>query len=102
MKALLKILDTAFPPAIIHAHCDIPCGIYDPHNAQLAAHTVIRMVGLISEKKDSVHDIARLTHVKEEHAEIVKKEIRILFQRRTSERAPTSPGSSISYHETGF
>ena len=25
-----------------HAHCDIPCGIYDPHGAQLAARTVAR------------------------------------------------------------
>ncbi len=31
----------------VHAHCDIPCGIYDPHLAQIAALTVVRMNQLI-------------------------------------------------------
>ena len=30
-----------------HAHCDVPCGIYDPHAAQIAALTVVRMNQLI-------------------------------------------------------
>lgn len=65
---------------IAYAHCDIPCGIYDPHQAQLAAHTVIRMTQLLGEvKRDSEtkaeHDIARLTHVKEEHGHIIEDEL---------------------------
>src|SRR5207247_277757 len=40
-------LDHVAPPTVAYAHCDIPCGIYDPHAAQLAALTVIRMVQLI-------------------------------------------------------
>lgn len=79
LAGFLKLVDKFFPPQKIYAHCDIPCGIYDPHLAQLAAHTVIRMVGLISEKKDSPHNIARLTKVKEEHAELVKHEVRIIW-----------------------
>ncbi|MBI4170071.1 MAG: superoxide dismutase, Ni [Candidatus Aenigmarchaeota archaeon] len=74
-----------------HAHCDIPCGIYDPHLAQLAAHTVIRMVSLIhelprltpdispQERLEIVHNLARYTATKDEHAELCKKEIRILW-----------------------
>lgn len=62
-----------------YAHCDIPCGIYDPHNAQMAAHTVLRMTNLISEAKNDVHKIARLTKVKEEHAEMVKHDIGIIW-----------------------
>ncbi|MEX2012990.1 MAG: superoxide dismutase, Ni [Candidatus Levyibacteriota bacterium] len=63
-----------------YAHCDIPCGIYDPHGAQMAAHTVIRMIHLLSEvdRADEVkaeHDIARMTHVKEEHGHIVEDEL---------------------------
>ena len=34
----------ALPSEEAAAHCDIPCGIYDPHAAQIAAQTVIRMV----------------------------------------------------------
>src|SRR3989338_8993937 len=75
---ILSLLDKLTPAETVHAHCDIPCGIYDPHLAQMAAHTVIRMTILISETADT-HKIARLTAVKEEHAELCKKEIRILW-----------------------
>ena len=27
-------LDRVAPPSVAYAHCDIPCGIYDPHAAQ--------------------------------------------------------------------
>ena len=40
----LSILDKAY------AHCDIPCGIYDPNDAIQAAQTCIRMTELILEK----------------------------------------------------
>lgn len=56
------------------AHCDIPCGIYEPTSMQLAAHTVLRMTQLLGEKTDA-HDIARIAHVKEEHGALVEKEI---------------------------
>lgn len=59
------------PTHTAYAHCDIPCGIYDPNQAQLGAHTVLRMTQLLSEK-DSVHDISRITHVKEKHGELVE------------------------------
>ena len=63
---------------MVYAHCDIPCGIYDPHEAQVAVLTVIRMIDLIKETDDS-HDIARLTAVKEQHAEKCKHEIRVIW-----------------------
>lgn len=68
---------------IAYAHCDIPCGIYDPHQAQLAAHTVIRMTQLLGEvKRDdetkAEHDIARMTHVKEEHSSVIEEELETL------------------------
>ena len=37
------------PTTVVYAHCDIPCGIYDPAGAQQAARTVARMVELIGE-----------------------------------------------------
>ena len=87
LSKLLKIL----PAKAVYAHCDIPCGIYDPHAAQLAAKTVLKMVALINElqpssaeppfeeRKKIISQISRLTKVKEEHAEICKKEILILW-----------------------
>jgi nickel superoxide dismutase len=76
-------------PEIVYAHCDIPCGIYDPHEAQIAALTVIRMDQLIGELPASsgtpaeTHAIssklARYTAVKEQHAERLKNEIRVIY-----------------------
>lgn len=68
------------PVKTAYAHCDIPCGIYDPHNAQMAAHTIIRMTQFLGEiKRDdetkAEHDVARVTHVKEEHSNILEEEL---------------------------
>ncbi len=71
---MLNFLKISFPYGVAHAHCDIPCGIYDPNGAQLAAHTVLRMTQLLSEKTET-HDIARITHVKEEHGEAIEEEL---------------------------
>ncbi len=71
---LIRFLVKILPEQTAFAHCDIPCGIYDPHNAQMAAHTVIRMTQLLSEKK-AEHDIARITRVKEEHGALVEEEL---------------------------
>ena len=87
----LRLIDQIFPPKIAYAHCDIPCGIYDPHEAQMAAHTVLRMTQMINdleasskeplfdERKRIISQIARLTKVKEDHCEIVKHQVRIIW-----------------------
>ncbi len=86
----LTSLTQLLPSQLAYAHCDIPCGIYDPHQAQMAAHTVLRMTDLIlqtheedsKDEKDEemaernfTHQIARLTRVKEEHGSIVEEEL---------------------------
>ncbi len=81
MKNLLSLL---FPINTVYAHCDIPCGIYDPHTAQVAAHSVLRMNQMMEELNNEdeqkfVHQMARLNRVKEEHADIVKTEVRIIW-----------------------
>ena len=68
----------------VKAHCDVPCGIYDPSTAQIAALSVIRMVDLMEalDKSDSlsyINTITRHVKVKEEEAEKVKHEIRIIW-----------------------
>lgn len=68
----------------VKAHCDVPCGIYDPITAQIAALSVIRMVDLMEglENDNSLNymnTIVRHTRVKEEEAEKAKHEIRIIW-----------------------
>ena len=67
------------------AHCDIPCGIYDPISAKIAAQTVQKMVLRIEALTEDAGHVAyantmsRYITVKEEHAELCKHELRILW-----------------------
>lgn len=75
IKLLVKLL-SAKP---VFAHCDIPCGIYDPHTAELAAKTVLTMVQKINDNLNNRNSFVRMVLVKEQHAELCKKEILILW-----------------------
>ena len=87
----MKLVDRAIaavqgslPTEDASAHCDIPCGIYEPHNLQIAAHTVIRMVQLLEGLPDqldkaTLNTAARHIAVKEEHAAIAEHEIIVLW-----------------------
>ncbi len=86
-----RVLDVVHPPRPVYAHCDIPCGIYDPHEAQIAALTVLRMDQLIGElpapamdtkpedRAAYVSKLARYIVVKEAHSERVKSEVRVIW-----------------------
>ena len=83
---LFNALDKKSPFTRAQAHCDVPCGIYDPSTAQIAALTVVRMMDLMAEKfANHEHDVehlnsmARYVAVKEESAEKAKHEIRIIW-----------------------
>ena len=84
---LLTKLDEKFHFEQAQAHCDIPCGIYDPSTAQIAALTVVRMMDLMAdltsgEEKGNVdfhNSMERYITVKEEHAEKAKSEIRVIW-----------------------
>ncbi len=84
---LLDRLDQKLHFEQAQAHCDIPCGIYDPSAAQIAALTVVRMMDLMDqfasgEDKDNIafhNSMERYVAVKEEHAEKVKNEIRVIW-----------------------
>lgn len=87
LHTVFEKLDQVFHFDEARAHCDIPCGIYDPHQAQIAALTVIRMVDLMadlakSDPKDNLafhNTLTRYIAVKEEHAELAKREVRVIF-----------------------
>lgn len=88
-RRAFALINRALPTTDAYAHCDIPCGIYDPHYAQVAALSVVRMNQMIAdlappsgmdkaERDKYMHALVRFTQVKEEHAELVKHEIRII------------------------
>ncbi|HEV2428598.1 MAG TPA: superoxide dismutase, Ni [Thermoplasmata archaeon] len=90
-EIVLSMADAIAPPKTVWAHCDIPCGIYDPHEAQISALTVLRMDQLIGElamptadakpeeRAAYVAKLARYTAVKESHSERVKSEVRVIW-----------------------
>lgn len=81
----MTILRHLWPINGLEAHCDIPCGIYDPISAKIAAQTVLKMVMRIQaappiEKEASTsNSVSRYITVKEEHAQLVKQELDILW-----------------------
>ena len=94
MSLLDRVFQAAtrlFPARVAYAHCDIPCGIYDPHLAQVAALTTVRMNQLIqdlpkpgpqaSPQEGETYNakLSRYIAVKEHHAELAKHELRILW-----------------------
>ncbi|MFT2111559.1 superoxide dismutase, Ni [Marinomonas sp. 2405UD68-3] len=86
MHSLMSTIDKIIGFKTAQAHCDIPCKIYDPATAQLAALSCVRLMDLIKEIEDkdslSVADytqIARLVSEKESAGTEVKDAIRIIW-----------------------
>ena len=80
MYSILSLLNRVFPASSVYAHCDIPCGIYTTEPMQTAAATVVKMAEKIQEADAAnAHDISRFTAVKEEHAQICKEQMLILW-----------------------
>lgn len=87
--SFLSVLARFLPTKIAYAHCDVPCGIYDPKPAQIAAATVLKMVQKIKELDSSVspqndnlnnrNAFIRMVWTKEEHARKCKEELLILW-----------------------
>ena len=88
----------------VHAHCDGPCGVYDPASTRVAAEAVLAMTKkLIALTPPSSTDSAdwaaysntfsRFVAVKEEQAKETKKEILILW---------TDLGDNIEYSDDSY
>ena len=88
LKVASKIKDW-FPAEELEAHCDGPCGVYDPASARIAAEAVLSMTKKIlalelPDGKDSkaiaayVNTMSRYITIKEQQAEITKRELLIL------------------------
>lgn len=82
----IALLLRFLPSYTAYAHCDVPCGIYDPTGARIAAATVLKMVQKIDEldkkgemSKDSFNSMVRFIWTKEEHARKCKEEILVLW-----------------------
>lgn len=72
---MVRLLQKFVKP--VYAHCDLPCGVYDPAQARIEAESVKK----IMEKFSGLHesDKTRAIFIKEQRAELVKQHLWILW-----------------------
>jgi len=66
------------PRRTVHAHCDIPCGVYDPQQARIEAESCYKIIQKYHDSNDALFK-ARCIHVKEERAELAKQHIDVMW-----------------------
>ena len=75
---LLALADRLSAPAVVHAHCDLPCGVYDPAQARIEAESVKATMEKYNASDDADFKV-RATIIKEERAELVKHHLWVLW-----------------------
>jgi nickel superoxide dismutase len=73
-----NVLDRVRAPQTAHAHCDLPCGVYDPAQARIEAESVKACMEKFNASDDPVFR-ERATMIKEERAEMVKHHLWVLW-----------------------
>ena len=75
MRLLTRLLA---PKAIAHAHCDLPCGVYDPAQARIEAESIKGIAQKYASNEDPVFR-ARALIIKEQRSELVKHHLWVLW-----------------------
>ncbi|HUC38294.1 MAG TPA: superoxide dismutase, Ni [Acidimicrobiales bacterium] len=75
---LLRALDSVVAPSTVHAHCDLPCGVYDPAQARIEAESVKACMEKFNGSDDGVFK-ERAVFIKEQRAELVKHHLWVLW-----------------------
>ena len=82
---LTRFIASTFPAEKVSAHCDGPCGVYDPASARIAAEAVLSMTKKLLAMNAGAHDHAsqntfsRYVAIKEEQAHLAKTELLVLW-----------------------
>ena len=78
MNSVLTFFSKILPTQTAYAHCDLPCGVYDPAQARIEAESVMK----IMEKYAGLHEDEqkwRAVFIKEQRAELVKHHLWVLW-----------------------
>ena len=89
LRVALSSVFKQIPSKPVHAHCDGPCGVYDPASARVAAEAVLSMTKKLLALSPAGNDQAsisaynntfsRFVAIKEEESQKAKKELLILW-----------------------
>ena len=66
------------PRRVVHAHCDLPCGIYDPAQARIEAESVKACQEKYQGSDDQIFK-DRAISIKEQRANLVKEHLWVLW-----------------------
>jgi nickel superoxide dismutase len=83
----MRVTTMLRPRRVVHAHCDLPCGVYDPAQARIEAESVKAIQEMFqdpSKRKevDKQSDLewgSRALKIKEERADLVKHHLWVLW-----------------------
>ena len=75
MRLLARLLE---PRATAHAHCDLPCGVYNPDQARIEAESVKAICEKYQQNTEPEFR-ARALFIKEERSELVKRHLWVLW-----------------------
>lgn len=102
----MRLLDLLRPKRVAHAHCDLPCGVYDPAQARIEAESVRAIQAMFadaskrkppnwSETQSEDDWQTRALKIKEERADLVKHHLWVLwtdyFKPELIEKAGSTP-----------
>src|SRR6516162_8512178 len=90
MRLLTRLLA---PKSVAHAHCDLPCGVYDPAQARIEAESVKAIAEKYAANADPEFR-ARAIFIKEQRSELVKHHLWVLW-------TDSSPRSTRSARSSG-
>ena len=85
-----SIINKILPAPVAHAHCDGPCGVYNPASARIAAESVVSMTKKllalpVPDASDPVayvnyhNTYSRFVTIKEQQAHLAKEELLVLW-----------------------
>ncbi len=78
LDRLIALVDRLSPPVPVHAHCDLPCGVYNPAQARIEAESVKACQEKFQGSDDPVFR-QRAVQIKEERADLVKHHLWVLW-----------------------
>jgi nickel superoxide dismutase len=75
MRLLTRLFE---PKTVAHAHCDLPCGVYDPAQARIEAESVKAIIEKYQQNTDPEFR-ERCVIIKEQRSELVKHHLWVLW-----------------------
>jgi nickel superoxide dismutase len=86
----MSLMSLLRPRRVVHAHCDLPCGVYDPAQARIEAESVKAIQEMVqdpskrkppnwSDAQSEEEWKSRAVTIKEERADLVKHHLWVLW-----------------------